>query len=227
MPKITVRHESHEPYWSSLKGISQSINPTTLVKNSKYIITWGLINLFKVPNGFFGGRSKAFSVMEMQIPWDLEEIPHPNWKMCPPHVMKRFTFPWGNGKLLHKWWKIILANKATKSKTNTIIYFVKRLSKRRDLHQGPLDLQSGAIPTGPNSKGTELFWVALIFYFLYSLFLCFFWHKNLQWCKITYWMTFISFIFNFPWDLNNALAFSGINTRSLVKWKIKDIIVIQ
>ena len=31
--------------------------------------------------------------MEMQIPWELEEIPHPNWKMCPPHVMKQFFIP--------------------------------------------------------------------------------------------------------------------------------------
>ena len=42
------------------------------------------------------------------------------------------------------------------------------------------------------------------FYFLHSLFSCFWGHKNLQSCKIMYWMTFISFIFNFPWDLNNT-----------------------
>ena len=58
----------------------------------------------------------------------------------------------------------------------------------------------------PNSKGTELFWVALILIFCTLFFLCFLGHKNLQSCKITYWMTFISFIFNFPRDLNNALA---------------------
>ena len=54
----------------------------------------------------------------------------------------------------------------------------------------------------PNSKGTELFWVALILIFLYSLFSCFGGYKNLQSCKITCWMTFITFISNFPRDLN-------------------------
>ena len=61
----------------------------------------------------------------------------------------------------------------------------------------------------PNSKGSELSLGGIDFDFLYSLFLCFLGHKNLQPCKITYWMTFTSFIFNFPRDLNNALALLG------------------
>ena len=84
-------------------------------------------------------QGKLLSVMEIQIPWDLEEILISNRKVIspmlssnPPFSISRewkFSSPLGDGKLLHKWWKIILANKTTKSKTNTIFFLLKDLAR--------------------------------------------------------------------------------------------------
>ena len=72
----------------------------------------------------------------------------------------------------------------------------------------------------PNSKGTESFWVLLILIFCTLCFYVFGGHKNMESWKIMYWMTFISFIFYFPRDLNNARAKQRHEHK--VSWKEKN-----
>ena len=96
----------------------------------------------------------------MQITWDLEEILISLRKVIPPSYeaifpsyeaifrgMEIFQSPRGMENYYISVERLFWQTRQPKSKTNTIIFFVKRLSKQRVLNQGPLDLQSDTLST--------------------------------------------------------------------------------